>query len=278
MRGYLKRNSESPIILFWMLIAWFIINLLQGAFTGLLDDEALYWFHGQRLDWGSYEQGPMAGYLIRLGYSIFPMEMGVRLASLAMSITSVYLISRIADVKNYLLYGALIFSVFIIHAGGFIATPDVPAVFFVVLFFLTYKNYLLKPSILNSVLWGATMAGIVFSKYNGVLIIVFAIIPNLGLLKKRTFYLAVFSGILLFSPHIIWLFLNDFQTVNFILFERSAKNLDVLLAFKDYILGVILIFGPLMSFVLIGFTISRKPKDNFERSLKFSALAILLVG
>ncbi len=276
MRIPLIRSGPNPAFLYWMLAGWVVLNLFQIVFTGLLDDEALYWFHGQRLDWGYFEQAPFSGYLIRAGSTLFSGELGVRVTSLILSTLSIYLISRIAGVTNYLLYGALVFAVLIIHAGGFIATPDFPAMFFVVLFFMAYQHFLQKPSMLNTFLWGCTMAGIMYSKYNGVLVILLTVLSNIRLLGTPRFYLAVCSGILVFLPHLIWLIQHDFQTINFILFERSFASINHLVALKDYLLSVLLVFGPLMSVVLIWFTIARKPKDLFERGLKFSALGLLV--
>jgi len=272
----LKSNAGNQALLLWMLGAWFVLNLFQAAFTGLINDEVLYWFHGQRFDFGYLEQAPMASYIIRIGHELFHGELGVRLGTIILSTFTIYLISRLAGVKNYLLYGALVFSVFIVHAGGIIATADVPAIFFVVLFFLTYKHFLRDPSPLNAILWGATMAGIMYSKYNGILVIILTLMSNIRLLKKPSFYLAVCVGILLFLPHLIWLILHEYQTLDFILFERSNKHLNHMLVLRDYILSVLFIFGPLMSVVLIWFTAVRKPRDIFERGLKISALGLLL--
>jgi len=276
MRNPPYRSSENPVLLYWMLGIWVVLNLFQASLTGLIDDEALYWLHGLKFDWGYFEQAPMAAYLIRAGYALLPSELGVRLGSLFLSTFTIYLVGRIAGVKNFLLFGVLVFAVFIIHAGGFIATPDVPAVFFVVLFFLAYQQFIKKPTILVAIFWGLTMAGIICSKYNAVLIILFTLLSNRTLLKTRAFYLAVGSGILFLLPHLIWLIRHDYQTIDFILFERSYTKDNHLVAVKDYLLAVLLIFGPLVSLILVWFTIARKPRDLFERGLKFSALGILL--
>lgn len=268
-------KNQNQLLLI-VLTFWFLINLLQAYFTGLIDDEALYWFYGQRLRWGYFEQAPFAGWMVRAGYSIFPNEMGVRLASALFSVLSIYFISKIAEVKNTCLFLALTAGIFIIHAGGFIASPDIPVFFFIVLFLLAYKKYLNNPTWPIILLWGFTMAGIMYSKYNGLLFILFVVFSNLKLLKRASFYYAVIFGIFLFTPHLYWLITHDFQTFDFTLFENKALYFDPWLSLKDYLLTVFVIYGPFISVFLIFRTFTYHSSNDFDRALKYSAIGILL--
>ncbi len=256
--------------------AWFLVNLLQAAFTGLFDDEALFWLYGERLNWGYYEHPPMVGLMIRAGYELIHNEFGLRLFFVIASTVSLYLLMILAGVKNYLLFASLIFAALIMHIGGFIAAPDIPLMLFILLFFLVYKKYLENDSVWISILWGFIMACMIYSKYNGILVIFFTILSNLKLLKKRSFYLAALSAILFFVPHIIWSFQNDHPTIYYHLIERTFDKPDHFRYFYEFILGQVGIYGPLVSLFFFWFSFTYKTTNLFERSLKFSAVGILL--
>lgn len=59
------------------LFIWWLINLLQAAFTELAHDEAYYFMFSQHLDWGYFDHPPMTALLIWLG-SFMGGELGVR--------------------------------------------------------------------------------------------------------------------------------------------------------------------------------------------------------
>ena len=40
---------------------WFIVNLLQGIFTEIQEDEAYYALYGEHLAWGYFDHPPMVG-------------------------------------------------------------------------------------------------------------------------------------------------------------------------------------------------------------------------
>ena len=73
-------------ILFYGL--WLFLGLLQSGLTELQDDEAYYWVYSQYLDWGYFDHPPMIGLLVKMGYTIFPNELGVRLFPLLLNIFS----------------------------------------------------------------------------------------------------------------------------------------------------------------------------------------------
>ncbi|MCX6281860.1 MAG: glycosyltransferase family 39 protein [Bacteroidetes bacterium] len=263
-------------ILLGLLLGWMVINFIQAALTGLFDDEALFWMYGQHPAWGYYEHPPMVGILIRAGYILFHNEFGVRFFFVIINTLSFYLVARLSGVKDPVLFAALGFTTVIAQVGGFMAAPDVALLFFTILFFLVYKNLLEKDSILMAVLWGMIMAAMIYSKYNGILVILFTIMSNFRILKSRSFYIAVASGILCMVPHIIWSFQNDHPTVYYHLFERSFEQFNLLKYFSEYFVGQFLIYGPFMAFVFFWAMIVFRPKNIFDKSLKFTAIGFIL--
>ncbi len=272
----MNETTDKRKLLLYILIGWMIINFIQAAFTGLFDDEALFWMYGQRPAWGYYEHPPMVGILIRAGYTFFHNEFGVRFFFVIINTLSFYLLSRLAGVKDPILFGALAFSTLIAQVGGFMAAPDVALLFFTILYFLVYKKLLDNNSIILSVLWGMIMAAMIYSKYNGILVIFFTIISNFRLLKSRSFYIAALSGIIFMIPHILWSFNNDHPTIYYHLMERNFDQFSFFQYFSEFFVGQFAIYGPFMAIVFFWAMIVFKPKDIFDKSLKFNAIGIIM--
>ncbi len=269
-----KRTRILPVAL--ILGIWFIVNLTQAYLTNLFDDEALFWMYGERLNWGFYEHPPMAGLMIKIGYTLFHNELGVRLLFVISSTLSIFLLMKLADVKNYLLFAALSLTTLIMQPGGFYAAPDMALVLFILLFFLVYREFLKNDSVVNAILWGVVMAAMIYSKYNGIMIIFFTLISNLKILRHRSFYIAAITAILLFLPHIIWSFQHNYPTIYYHLIERSFEQYNTFEYLGGFIAGQFGVYGPFMAIFYFWFSFTFKPTNPFERGLKFSAVGIML--
>jgi hypothetical protein len=58
-----------------------VLNLVQVAFTELTSDEGYYWFYSRSLEWGYAEHPPLIALMVRIGYALFPNQLGVRLVN-----------------------------------------------------------------------------------------------------------------------------------------------------------------------------------------------------
>ena len=188
---------------------WLLLGLIQSGLTELQDDEAYYWVYGQFLDWGYFDHPPMTGLLIKMGYAIFPNELGVRLFPLLLNIFSLFIIEKLIDKKNPLLFYGISLSIAVIQITGFVAVPDIPLIFFTALFFLFYKRFIGNYSLLNTFLLGLSVAFLFYSKYHAVLIVFFTLLSNLKLFTKYQTYLAGIIALLLFAPHLWWRYQHD---------------------------------------------------------------------
>ena len=99
MRSFLQRHHR---LLFY--ISWIILGLIQSRATELLDDEAYYWVYSKFLDWGYFDHPPLVALLIKMGYSIFQNELGVRLFFLLLNVLSLFLIERLIEKKGSFLF------------------------------------------------------------------------------------------------------------------------------------------------------------------------------
>jgi len=236
-------------ILYIFITLWLILNIFQALNTELLHDEAYYWVYSKNPAWGYFDHPPLLSWLISIGYFIFENELGVRIFTSLMCTASLYLIWKIIDSNNLKLFAALVFSTAIIHLGGFIAVPDIPLVFFTSLFFYFFKFYLKEDNWAVAIGLLIAIIGMAYSKYLGALIVVFAILPNLKLLKRWSFWTIIIVTCLALIPHLYWQYLHEFPTFRYQLLDRSLGVYKIEF-FLNYLLGQLLIFGPFIGFIL----------------------------
>ena len=270
---------KLPRIFLYLLAAIFIINLLQGYFTELIFDEAYYWYYAQHMAWGYFDHPPMVALIVKMSSLFFNGELGVRLIGIVLStgtyIVLWFLIDDHRKNKYILHYFSLVFSMTLIHAYGFLTLPDTPLLFFTAVFLLIYKKFLKSPSIGLSILLGLVMAGLMYSKYNAVLVILLVLISNLRLVFNKYAWLSVLIALVSYTPHFIWLFNNDFVSIKYHLFERPNRAYE----FGDFSLGffvnLIALFGLTFPWIYRALFKTKK-SDKFNSALLFLIYGIIL--
>lgn len=256
--------------------SWLLVNLIQSAYTGLLDDEAYYWVYSRFLDWGYFDHPPMIAVLIKLGYSIFPNELGVRLFIVLMSTATLWMIHQMVGGRNNKLFYLIAASMFLLQIGSIIAVPDLPLMFFIALFFLLYKRFLSRADLLTTIALGFVISAMLYSKYHAVLIIFLTLLSNPRLMLRWQTWLAAIIAITLFMPHIYWQFEHGFPSVKFHLVERNATVYQSSFT-TEYITGQFLLAGPLIGWLLIWAAVAYKPVDQLEKALKWSLAGVYLL-
>ena len=252
---------------------WLLLGLIQSGLTELQDDEAYYWVFSQYLDWGYFDHPPMIAVLVKMGYAIFPNELGVRLFPLLLNVFSLIIIEKLIDKKSPFLFYAIALSIAVLQLSGFVAVPDIPLIFFTALFFLCYKKFIHNFSLLNTFLLGLSVALLLYSKYHAILIVFFVLLSNLKLLTKYQVYLAGIIALLLFAPHLWWQYQHDWVSFRYHLFESNIN--DYKPAFTiEYIIGQLLLPGPVAGFILLPAAFLYKPRNETERALRFTMIGI----
>ena len=163
---------------------WLVINIIQAYTTELLDDEAYYWVYSRYPAWGYFDHPPMIAILIKAGYAIFPNELGVRLFMALANTATIFVISKLINERNDKLFYSIAASIALAHIGGMIAVPDIPLLFFVVLFFWVYSKFIEKMNFLNCLLLGIIIALMLYTKYHGILVVLFTLLSNPKLFLK----------------------------------------------------------------------------------------------
>ncbi len=277
---YLRTMSKTSagIRPYYFLVAWLLLNLIQAAFTPLDPDETYYWMYAGRLDWGYFDHPPAVALLISIGRDWIPGALGLRFGHVLAgsgTITAIYFLLDRPRGSALWLLAALVFAQPMLQVYGFIATPDGPLVLFTVLYLLAYRQFLSRSSMVNALILGLTMAGLLYSKYHGLMLILFTVLPNLGfLIRKPSAWLAGLSGALLFAPHLYWQYLNDYPS-----FRYHLSGRDDPYQFKytvQYLVNQLLIFSPFLVYHYLRSFIKDHARDRFERSLRWLAAGMLL--
>ncbi len=261
-----KTNSfyNNPLFYIGIIV---LVNLLQSAFTELANDEAYYWVFSQNLDWGYFDHPPGTPILIALGHSLLKNELGVRLFIVLANAVSIWCIWKVIQPKNTLLFFAMLFSCVIAHFG-FMAAPDSSLLLTVSVFIVLLKYYLEEDKWYYTLALLLTIAAIGYSKYHGIVVLIFAFLPNVHILKRWSFWLIILGATILLIPHFYWQYVNDFPTFRFHLFDRSPEPYRIAFVF-EYILGQLLVFGPFVGFILFWAAFKSKSENAFHRTMKW---------
>lgn len=260
------KQSDKPI--WYFLLCWTILNVIQASTLELHADEAYYWMYSRFLDWGYFDHPPMVALFIRFGDSIAHTELCLRLLTVIVSTISIYLLWLI--LKKYAVnawaFILVVSGMLILHIYGFTTTPDAPLFFFAVLFYYFYQRYIDEDKWSTAIILGVVIAGMFYSKYHAVLLIAFTVISNIKLFKRPSFYLVTALAVALYIPHILWQINHNFPTVNYHLYEQAMKVYNAENSYL-YIPGQLLMAGPIIGWFLFYSAFTIKIKDAFIRCL-----------
>ncbi|CAL2091566.1 PMT_2 domain-containing protein [Tenacibaculum sp. 190524A05c] len=271
-------NSKYFFPLFLILLT--IINVIQGYSTELLADEAYYWAYSNNLSWGYFDHPPMVAIWISISKLFFSDgELSVRFFSSITLTATFYIIWRLVNHPKKReftwLFVLLLVTTSLFNVYGFITVPDTPLMFFAALFLLGYNKYLEEKSTISYAILALGMAGMLYSKYQGILIIFFVLLSNLKVLKDWKIWVTAVVTVLLFSPHLYWQFVNDFPSIKYHLVERSSKKYRIDFT-TNHFLNLIAIIGLTFPIIYMGFYKRFKVKDQFEKALRFIVLGFAI--
>lgn len=268
-------SSNKPI--WYFLLFWTALNLIQSYTLEVHGDEAYYWMYSRFLDWGYFDHPPMVAVFIKLGDAIMHNELGLRLLTVVTNSCSLYLIWLIlkryaVDAKWFILVAS---GLFIFHMYGFTTTPDSPLLFFTVLFYFVYQKYIEHNTWLYAIILGLIAACLLYSKYHGILLIGFTLCSNVKLLRRKSFWLIAILAAVLYIPHILWQVNHDYPSLKYHLVDRSAEGYRPEFTYL-YPLGQLVMAGPLVGWFLFYSAFRVKIKDVFMRTLVVNCIGTFL--
>ena len=271
----LRRYFDRPV--FW-LVTWLAVNFLQAALTPLDPDETYYWMYSRFLDWGYFDHPPAVAVLIASGKDWLPGALGLRFGHVVaggLTLAALYELLGRPRGSDLLLAVALAFAQPLLQVYGFIATPDGPLLLFTSLYLLALQRFLRQPAWKSSVLLGITMAGLLYSKYHGVLLIFFTALPHLRfLIRTPRAWVAAGTGLILFLPHLYWQYAHDYPSFRY---HLSGRDDPYQWKFTwQYVLNQLLVFSPLLLvYYFRGWRFTRTA-NRFVQSLRWLIAGTLL--
>lgn len=276
----MKGLKNSKFLFPGVLLFVFILNVLQGFLTELLPDEAYYWVYSQYMDWGFFDHPPLVAVWITISDFLFADEIGVRFFSAISFTLLVYIVWKTIDhpkKKEYTwLFLLVILSTALLNVYGFITTPDTPLMLFSALFLYAYKEYLTQKSLLSYVWLSVSIAGMMYSKYQGILIVFFVFLSNIKLIKDYKLWLVCLGALLLYTPHLYWQWANDFPSFRYHLQERVSNRTYKFEHTLMHFVNMIAIIGLTFPIVYRAFFKNIRTKDTYSRGLNFIILGFLL--
>jgi len=256
--------------------SWLLLALAQAASTELIADEAYYWVYSRFPAWGYFDHPPMIAFIIKSGYAIFHNELGVRLICALLSTFTILITESLTERKNPFLFYAIVLSIGVLQIAGFLAVPDTPLLFFTALFFHAYRSFIKNTNWKNTLLLAIAISLLFYTKYHGLLIVLFTFLSNIKLFTRWQTWLAGLFVLILYAPHLLWQWDHDWVSIRYHLFESNVN------AYKfsyttDYLLGQILLSGPLAGFILLPAAFIYKVKNQTEKALKFTLIGVYLI-
>ena len=271
--------KQKPLIQFILfLLFFFVLNILQSAYTSLFEDEAYYWVWSKKLAFGYFDHPPLVAVWVKISSLFFEGELGVRFfstISFTLMLVFIWLIIDIKDKWRFVwLYFLLVVSLALLQVFGFVTTPDTPLFLFVAVFLFAYKRFLQDDNWKNVLILGFSMAAMLYSKYHGILVILFIIMSNISLLRNKKFWLAGLFGFLLFLPHLNWQYANDFPSFVYHLKERGKKSYRIDNTLMHFV-NIIAIVGITFPVIFSAFY-KQKTASAFYRSLNFIVYGFII--
>jgi hypothetical protein len=269
----MNRKSSTSWVFY---ISLLFLSILQAYTTELFDDEAYYWVFAQFLDWGYFDHPPMIALLIKMGITLLPGELGVRFFIVLMGVATIWLIEKILQPDDKKLFYVLVLNTALLQIGGIMAVPDVPLLFFTALFFWAYQRFGEKANGWSALFLAQSIALLLYSKYHGILVVLFTLFSNLSLLKRRYTWLVIIISIALFLPHVYWQWQHGFPSIQYQLFERVSPPYRFSFT-TDYVLGQLLITGPLTGWLLIWAALKYRTQTSTEKAMYWSVVGTFLL-
>ncbi len=271
------RQLKPDTLVFLLLAAWWIANLLQAAFTGLANDEAYYWYYARNLDWGYFDHPPMVALLVWLS-SFMPGTLGIRFFSTLLQPLYLLIFWHLikpsdATRRDALLYVLLCFSLPLLQLYGFLAVPDAPLMMFTVVFLWAFKRFDSKTTLANALLLGLSAALLGYSKYHGALVVLLVLLARPRLFARWQLYVAGLTALLFMAPHLWWQYSHDWVSLRYHLAGRNAWSYNISYTL-EYLGILLLLINPLwLCHLWRGI---RRPADGEDPLVRRGALLLCM--
>jgi 4-amino-4-deoxy-L-arabinose transferase-like glycosyltransferase len=234
VRSLERRHSGWSVGLLaaWHVVAWTLILTIAKRAQELDVDSTEAYAWGTQVLWGYGKHPPLAGWVARIWFSVFPTANWAMYA-LAMTVVGCTLwicwsiAARVVGRRRAALYVLCMTTYPIFNVSGYNFNPDLLQLPFFALATLIALRTLARPTLGNGVLLGVIFALAVLTKYWALLlpasIAIAAIVhPDRAVLWRSPAAIAtVLTFVCLLIPHVIWLVRSDYAPI-----EYATRYLD----------------------------------------------------
>lgn len=248
---------------------WLLLGILQAGLTELRDDEAYYRIYALFPARGYFDHPPFVALFVKGGMWLFPGAFGIRFFFLLFNVLTVYFLEKLLPEKNPFLFYAILLSMALIQLGGWMAAPDTLLIFFTALFFYLYKQFTAKANWVNTLNLGFAAAALLYSKYHGVLVLLFTLLSDRYLFKNYKVYVAGMLALLLYMPHLYWQYQHDWVSFRYHLFESNVNPYKLTYSLS-YLGGQLLLAGPVAGLILLPAAFSYLPQRRVDWAMYFT--------
>ena len=271
------RSINQYKLLSGFILLWLTVNIFQAWVTGIYPDEAYYWIFSRHLQWGYFDHPPFVALSIKAGELIGHNSLFTRLGSILLSVGSIFFLYKalpasFADARLFLI-GFV--SVIIFHIYAFVATPDGPLFFFTSLFFYAYRRYLQADNWKNCVLLTVGIVGMLYSKYHGVLPLLFVFLSNPKLIFKTSAWSVIVCVAIALLPHVYWQYSHDWPSLRYHLSDRVASAYRISKT-TNYIIGQLLVWGPVTTIPAFFCIFKMRNKDPYLKAHVYTLFGSLI--
>lgn len=288
--GSLKKNNNILGIFFvFHCLIWSLLPMLRNLLP--VDAlEVIYW--GNLTDFGTNKHPPIAGWIGAFFHNLLPYDFTIYLLGQICVIVGFYFLYKLAKifltekqsiVSILLMEGCLTYS----YMSGFDGfNPN-----FLMFVFLPAITYYLYKCIDENKLYYWVILGICtglafLSKYQFVLLflslLIYLLIFKRRVFKEKGIYIAFVLSLVIFLPHLMWLFNHDF--FSFLYFSNCEENyLTAYQGWTKYIqapfmfllLNFVMVLGTLIMFGIL-YLYASKNNLKIEKSLEKEKIAYLI--
>lgn len=282
LKEFYKKLGADQLVAVW-LIVWWAVNMVTAAASELANDEAYYHLFARNLEWGYFDHPPVTALLVWLGERFFGGEFAVRAFFTLLQPAYLLLFWRMirpsdASRRDAGLYVMICASMLILQLYGFIAVPDGPLLLSSVLFLLAFKRFTEDGK--YAWLWmGLAIGFMAYCKYQGALVLVFALLANVRWFVQRPKKIALLlaSGAVAFVtilPHLLWQYHHDWASFAYHLSGRNG--VFRLSNITEFLLNMAVVFSPFFVPLWVQSFRKMRPSTPFERALWLFPPAFIL--
>ncbi len=284
----IKNNYTTLFYIFLMshLIIWTVVPAISNVNLPLDTIEALAW--GSNLSWGYPKHPPVSALMVEIVYNFFSNhDWAYYLLSQVFVVVAFVYVWKFSNLifKNKLFS---LCSVFLLEGVYFynFTTPEFNVnvcmlPFWALVVFYSFKSFKYEKTS-DLILLGIFMSLGFLTKYLFIyLIFTIKIVFILKLLNKKTFNLKLLLPgtifILFLTPHLIWLYHNDFITITYALNRTGIEDIKIINHFFNPLVFLAKQIGILIPVFVMLFTFAKIKPINFN-VLKKDKYFLLLIN